>query len=293
MARDIYVQSCGLGSNQDYSWQKINEDNSQRPEIPPLLDDKIDKKSKTPKISDLYASQDPSLVILRNGDKLLLLVTALKAVERSKKYGRSLRNSIAFVTQDEDLIRVTAARILKDWESFRSIVDKAVNFDKEQGFNVNWQAIDNYLKESEINAIDSKDPDITIKVAKDSLINGVSRPNSAIGNLAEELKNHRLPELNDALVVVTGNVSEDTFGSRVWRGISERVTSEDWKSPPPKLRDKDNYVLFFWGIIIMLILIILMAVGAIYLKTNNQQNQEKITPEITIPQKQTQTEIFP
>lgn len=212
MARDIYVQSCGLGSNQDYSWQKINEDNSQRPEIPPLLDDKIDKKSKTPKISDLYASQDPSLVILRNGDKLLLLVTALKAVERSKKYGRSLRNSIAFVTQDEDLIRVTAARILKDWESFRSIVDKAVNFDKEQGFNVNWQAIDNYLKESEINAIDSKDPDITIKVAKDSLINGVSRPNSAIGNLAEELKNHRLPELNDALVVVTGNVSEDTFG---------------------------------------------------------------------------------
>lgn len=293
MARDIYVQSCGFGANQDYSWQKKDGD-GQSPEIPPLLEDGIDKnKGKTTKISDLYASQDPSLVILRDGDKLLLLVTALKAVERSKKYGRSLRNSIAFVTENENLIRGTAARILKDWESFTEKVDEAVVFDKEKGFEVKWQVIDNYLNESEIKDIDSKDPDLTIKVAKDSLINGVSRQNGrAIAELAEELQNYRLPKLNDALVVVTGNVSEDLLATWVWRGISERVTSDIWIEKPPKLQPKDDSRLFFWGIIIMFMLIIMIAVGAIYIMANNQQKQITPTPEISIPQKQTQTEML-
>ncbi|MBD2778881.1 hypothetical protein [Iningainema tapete] len=235
---EIYVQSCGLAPEHDYRWLKITKDN-QSEDIPPLLKEQINtKKGKKVYLSDLYESHDHSIVLAKDDSKLLLLVTALKAIERSKLYGRGVRNSVAFIgeyCEDEPVLRIIAANALKDWESFRHIIDKAVYFDKNEGFLVDIESINKYIENvtNEVGYRKFETPDPSIKIAKNS--------RDIKKKLAEELEKYLLPDWDGPLVIVTGNVSEKVLRKHfVWRSVSERVQQydgENWKQIPESDED--------------------------------------------------------
>ncbi|MBR8839277.1 MAG: hypothetical protein DSM106950_36075 [Stigonema ocellatum SAG 48.90 = DSM 106950] len=250
---EIYVQSCGLAPEHDYRWWKISQD-LQSKEIPPILKNKINTKVY---LTDLYESHDPSIVLAKDGSQLLLLVTALKAIKRSKDYGRGIRNSVAFIgeyPEYEPVLRIIAANALEEWESFRHKIDEAVEFDQNLGFKVDFDSIKNYVEDVKNKVKDGvfEKPDLTRKIAN----NNVLKKNE----LAQELRKFCLPkDWKGPLVIVTGNASENVLTQNfVWRSVSERVLqdkSENWK----EIKDvnKKIIVILFLGIAGIALLIIL------------------------------------
>lgn len=148
---EIYVQSCGVAQEHDYRWLKIPQEGEPHLEIPRILREasRIEKRNKV-RITDLYESQDPSIVMARDKGELLLLVTALDAVDRTRIYGRQVRNSVAWVTQEsqenKQLLTKIATQAKQEWEYLRKVVDDAVDFDDKYGFRVNRQMIEHYIE---------------------------------------------------------------------------------------------------------------------------------------------------
>ncbi len=148
---EIYVQSCGIAQEHDYRWLKIPQQGTPYPEIPRILKEasRIDNGSKV-RLTDLYESQEPTLMIARDKGELLLLVTALEAVERTKVYRRQVRNSVAWVTEDTEenkqLFNKIATQAKQEWEYLRKVIDGAVDFDDQNGFIVNRELIQHYVE---------------------------------------------------------------------------------------------------------------------------------------------------
>lgn len=143
---DIYVQSCGLHPKQDYCWVKIIQTENQLPDNPPLLVPVKDKNGQAGSIVDFYYSEAPSIVLARGKDRSILVIAALVASDRSKIYGRTIRNSIALITPDIQLLEKIAARASHHWEDFTHQIDRAVTFDEESGFKVNLSTIESYIE---------------------------------------------------------------------------------------------------------------------------------------------------
>ncbi|MFB2837575.1 hypothetical protein [Floridanema evergladense] len=150
MNADIYVQSCGIAQEHDYHWRKIINNENQPREIPLILKEAIRiEKGSTVRITDKYNSQKPSVVLANHKGKLLLLLTALEAMQRTKIYGRQVRNSIALVTihspENEQALREIVNFAEQDWESVRRAIDEAVTTNSENGFEVNRELIEQNL----------------------------------------------------------------------------------------------------------------------------------------------------
>ncbi len=143
---DIYVQSCGLHPKQDYCWLKIIETGDRLQDNPPLLVQVKDKNGREGLITDFYYSEAPSIVLARGNSKSILVITALVATDRSKIYGRTIRNSLAIITDDTKLLKTIADRASQHWDDFRHQIDLAVKFDEESGFNVDLPTIKSYIK---------------------------------------------------------------------------------------------------------------------------------------------------
>lgn len=204
---DIYVQSRGFAQDDDYCWQR---------ETPPII--------KKHKVNSLIQSESPSVVIARYGGKLLLLVTGLQANERVDFIGRTIRNSVAWISQepdDEAKFRAIAVRALNG--SLSKDIDKLIVFGGEYGFKFEEEEIKNLDFLDEI-GIEYVEPDNEKKIAKNS-------QNLRI-ELANELKKYRLPTMENAvLVVVTGIKSASTLmQTKVWRGLSNIVQEEQWSA---------------------------------------------------------------
>lgn len=148
---EIYVQSCGVAQEHDYRWLKIPQEGQAYPEIPRILRQasRIENGSKV-RLTDMYESQEPSIVMARDNGELLLLITALEAMERTKVYGRQVRNSVAWVTQDSEVNKKIASKVAaharENWENLRKIVDEAVDFDDKYGFRVNREPLEKYIE---------------------------------------------------------------------------------------------------------------------------------------------------
>ena len=143
---DIYVQSCGLHPKQDYCWLKIIQTENQLQDNPPLLLQVKDKNGQAGLITDFYYSEAPSIVLARGNNKSILVITALVAADRSKIYGRTIRNSLAIITPDTQLLQKIADRASLHWEDFTHQIDRAVKFDEESGFKVDLPTIESYIK---------------------------------------------------------------------------------------------------------------------------------------------------
>ncbi|MEC4814056.1 MAG: hypothetical protein SAK29_12400 [Scytonema sp. PMC 1069.18] len=225
----IYVQSRGLSQDYDYCWL---------PEVPPIL--------KKYRINDLIQSESPSLVLGRYENQLILLITGLEASERADVQRRKIRNSVAWVGEDnqenEEKLRAIAACALQDKlkETLQDEIDQAVTFGGEFGFQVAFEDI-SQLSVAETITTRSFPAKVDKKIGKNS--------KNLRDNLAYDLEESCLPKGNDfnntPLVIVTGIKSENALKQAgVWRGLSNLVQGEGWKDPYKKsLTPEPEYAL--------------------------------------------------
>ncbi len=143
---DIYVQTCGLHPKQDYCWMKILQQENQLKDNPPLLLKVKDKSGQQGLITDFYDSEAASIILAKGESKSILVITALKAGNRSQIYGRPVRNSVAFISEDERNLQKIADRASHNWDAITAEIDRAVDFDDEYGFKVDRQLIEEYIK---------------------------------------------------------------------------------------------------------------------------------------------------
>ncbi|MBD1804634.1 hypothetical protein H6F98_03980 [Microcoleus sp. FACHB-SPT15] len=222
---EIYVQSGGVAQEHDYCWL---DENHNIVEAHPLV-----KKAK-----DLIESEAFSVVLARNSDKLLLLVTGLKASERKDYRGRTIRNSVAWIAQDTDenepTLRAIAAHALLGF--LEKDIDGAVKSGGEKGFEVSFDQIktlpEGRIDQSKSEPLNSPQKEKKIGRTSDNLKK----------ELASDLKQYCLPrqepehksdnQLFVPLVVVTGIQDKETLQKAgVWRGLSSLVNSnsQNWE----------------------------------------------------------------
>jgi hypothetical protein len=239
----IYVQSRGLSQDYDYCWL---------PEVPPIL--------KKYRINDLIQSESPSLVLGRYENKLILLVTGLEASERIDFQRRTIRNSVAWVGEDnqenEEKLRAIAVYALRGL--LKADIDRAVKFGGEHGFEISFDAI----RQIKVDEVRNFEPKLESKLGKNS--------QELRDYLAYELEERCLPTSKEfshsPLVVVTGIKSENALKQAgVWRGLSNLVQGEGWQDPYKKSltpeaayaltsqRDKQNSTLVYWVVSTILI----------------------------------------
>ncbi|GAA6616600.1 hypothetical protein [Scytonema sp. NUACC26] len=208
----IYVQSRGFSQDYDYCWL---------PEVPPIL--------RQYRINDVIQSESPSVVLGRYDNRLLLLVTGLEASERADFQGRKIRNSVAWVGEDneanEQKLRAIAAYALRGL--LDTDLDKAVKFGGEFGFEVAFDII-SHFQVDEVKQFNAK------------LESKIGRNSEYLRNdIAYELEERCLPKGNGfnniPLVVVTGIKSVNALKqANVWRGLSNLVPGEGWLEPYKK-----------------------------------------------------------
>ncbi len=219
----IYVQSCEIAQEHGYCWLDENQKIVEEPDL-------------IKQVRDLIESEAPSVVLAQNSKELLLLVTGLKASQRTDYRGRTIRNSVAWIdtkdTKDnehifknEHTLRSLAARALRD--ELGENIDSAVDSRGETGFEVSFKNIPNLTEKVE--------PKNQHLPSKKQQIEQVSEKNKI--KLALELENHCLPKpllkikLDDKqvvpLVVVTGVQDKETLKkAKVWREMSSLVIKD-------------------------------------------------------------------
>ncbi|MBD1803863.1 hypothetical protein H6F98_00015 [Microcoleus sp. FACHB-SPT15] len=211
---DFYVQSCGVAQEHGYCWLDENQKIVEEPDL-------------IKKVKNLIESEAPSVVLARDSDKLLLLVTGLKASHRTDYRGRTIRNSVAWVDEDtsenERTLRALAARALRG--SLGEGIDCAVDSRKETGFEVSFKKIQELTATAK-----AKKQQLPLEREKKQI-----KPTSKEDKkeLAEELEEYCLPKPKSdnqqvvPLVVVTGIQDKETLeNAGVWRGMSSLVTKD-------------------------------------------------------------------
>ncbi|PZO52719.1 MAG: hypothetical protein DCF15_13415 [Phormidesmis priestleyi] len=264
----IYIQSRGKSQDHDYAWLKIEDNDRQEPEIPHVL--------KAIKPEELIDSQNPSIVLARSGEHLLLLATALDTQDgRTDFMGRQIRNSVAWVEEyspaSQQLMRKLAIQALKGKlaDAVQQAVENAAS--NTYGFEADFKKlkeIERVANEEEIG--DTKFERYPLKV-------GGACPD-LISKLVGDLETYQLPESSgdETFVVLTTMKSAEGLKAKsVWRGLSNRIESEskEWKeysvkknvkAPPnrkaaQKSSIKGILILLIVGVIIMALLIFLIA----------------------------------
>ncbi len=206
----IYVQSAGFSQEQDYSWQEITKNKQEPIEEPDWV-----KKNKV-----LLQTETHSIFLGRESNKLILLVTGMKASKRQDYRGRTIRNSIALSARDneENEQKIRGIAVLALEGKLENEIDSAINEGGEYGFAISYEKIDNLIKAS-LQTEKSNTATIRLMIGKNSEKNREE--------IAEQLKKDRLPQKPNTLVVVTGIKKEnDLKTAGVWRGLSNLVEKE-------------------------------------------------------------------
>ncbi|TVU53215.1 MAG: hypothetical protein EA414_13535 [Arthrospira sp. PLM2.Bin9] len=217
---DTYVQSRGI--SKDYCW--LDQNQRKISDLPDNL-----KRMLTMVDGDYF-----SLVIYRANGQLSLLVTALKSQNRIDNQTRKICNSVVWAgwfgnDSDEGTLRSLAIQALNG--ELAAKVDPAViSENNEQGFTVNFDRLkpENLgLASVENNPADSEKIG-NLSALKDELIG--------------DLKKYALPKHDGMLVVVCSTVSKSSLeGERVWRGLSDQISGDDWIDLPGEDDKSDNF----------------------------------------------------
>ena len=210
----IYVQSAGFSQEQDYSWQEIIKDEQKQIDEPDWVKEK----------KVLLQTEAHSIFLGRESNQLILLVTGMKASKRKDYRGRTIRNSIALIAQDneDNEQKIRGITVLALEGKLENNIDSAIKEGGEYGFEVSYETIDNLIKAS----LQTKNSTGT----KPVMIGKNSEDNRKI--IADELKEYRLPQktsayASEALVVVTGIKKEDDLKKAgVWRALSTLIEKE-------------------------------------------------------------------
>lgn len=278
---EIYVQSRGIAQDKGYCWVQTKADNTQQ-----IVDEhELVKKNKY-----LIENESFSLVLVRDTGKLLLLITGIKATQRTDYIGRTILNSVAWVgeeNEDNELsLRAIAIRALRSYcgeDSLKKQVVDAVESDINQGFIVKFDA----LKADEL-----------AKTIKNQIQNSTPSEQSEIGlsneknarKLIEDLEKFQLPNKQSPLVVFTGIQLQSALKeARVWRGYSslndqKKIARTGNGATQANKREKPLFIL-----IISISLIALVVLLFIFQPWKEQpkpsDNEPKETPVQISPQK--------
>jgi hypothetical protein len=207
---EVYVQSGGV--SKEYSWLK-------EPDQTIVLPDNDLKPMLKMVDSDYF-----SVVLYRpqeGGNKLLLLVTALKSQNRIDNRTRKICNSLLWVgdnsDEDEATLRSLSIQALND--ELATKIDQAVfSENNAQGFKVNFKQLkpENLVNSENLgNQTDGSHKVGNLSALKDSLI--------------DDLKKYSLPKHDGMLVVVCSTVSQSSLErEKVWRGLSDSIPGDEW-----------------------------------------------------------------
>ncbi|MCF4966935.1 hypothetical protein [Nostoc sp. CMAA1605] len=219
---EIYVYSAGVSQQDDYCWQKITEN----------YQEKISEPALVSKFKELLETESPSLLLARDYNQLILLITGMKASQRRDYRGRTIRNSVAWIfpksEENEQKLQELAALSLRG--ELDNKIDDAITQDAEYGFKVSFQEIgdiiSNLNKRDRINTAES-----SYMLAYNSQANR--------DKLATLLETKSLPpqEKNvDVLIVVTGIKAEDALiKNLVWRGLSNLIKHQSFTEYNPQV----------------------------------------------------------
>jgi len=205
---EIYVQSRGVSEKNGYCWLQIVENSQQR----------VDEPLPIKKFKDLLQTEALSILLARENNQLLLLVTGIKASTRTDFMGRTIRNSVAWIGKESDecILRAIAIRALESFrgeDSLKEEIDAAVKPDVEDGFQVNFDAL-KAQELAKIVEVENNAPDKNIEI-------GLSNNEENEKKLLQDLKGCQLPDKQGPLVVFTGIKSQSALKEAgVWRGYS-------------------------------------------------------------------------
>jgi|GEM_PF-5341592 len=236
---EIYIQSCGKSLEQDYSWQKLSDDERAYKIEPPKIMEWINR----------YVQKDAhSVFIGRKENKLILFISNLESSKRSDYVGRKARNSILYIAknqEEESLIRYLAASSLSDINVLISAIDKTIAFgDNESGFVVDHQKFYKILGQ-DLSSLGTLRTNNTCKIGKNSP--------ELRSELANEILNNQLPQKDGVLVVVTHYQDPKLFKeTKVWRGLSALITENSWQKVS---QQSTPYTLIAAGMVGLLLLI--------------------------------------
>ncbi len=266
----IYIQSCGISQDNDYRWLKINQ-NEAKPENPQVLLQSINNLSIKP--IELIDSQKSSIILLSLRNDYCLLVTGLRArKERTDFMGRPIRNSVLWICQkDNENLKIRSLVIQALRGELDSKIDKTIINAGEYGFEVNYDSLKE-LSNSTLAIGNSYQTNSSFKIGKNC--------DSLREELALELESSTLPDKEGLLIVVTSIKSAYSLQeSGVWRGLSNRVESEEFKpySSLAIAKPGTEKKTLWLGIAISMILLIAIALIIIKL-TTPQQPQPQINP---------------
>lgn len=288
----IYILSRGVSEKHDYCWQQIDENSQQQAHEPILVK----------KFKHLLQTEAPSLLLARESTKLLLLVTGMRASERTDFMGRTIRNSVAWVGEDADepILRAIAIRALQSFlsededPSLKKEIDDAVQPHENEGFKVDFEALKAH-KIAEPISVEESAPDPRRKIGKSD---------KRVGELVEELKECHLPKEEGALVVFTGIKAKSALEqAEVWRGLSNLVKVEDWPAQKKiggsvkggSQADKTGKIIIILIISISLIALTVLLVISQPRKEPSKQpgNDQKEVPAQILPEKDSEQQKSP
>ncbi len=232
----IYVKTSALGKT-GIHWRSIESEKRQPVEVPSLIKHQVigEENGQIVIVNDLIDEVKPSLLVLRDNEKLLLEITGIESPQRSIRLGRKVFNSIVWIADDieenEVVLRKIAhsaiQNILQKDLSFSQMIEKSVEFSGLEEFRVNLREVDEYIEQIEPVSSHNFSEIPSYKVEYKSSEN--------LEKLAEELQNYCLPKQwlnwdgttkNDGvLIVVTENLEKRTILHKagVWRGFATNV----------------------------------------------------------------------
>ncbi|MHC5938901.1 hypothetical protein [Nostoc sp.] len=237
---EIYVKTSALGQT-GIHWRSIKSEEHQPVEVPGLILRQVigEENGQRAIVNDLINEVKPSLLILRDKEKLLLEITGIESPQRSIRLGRKVFNSILWIADDieenEVVLRKIAysaiQNILQKDFSLSKMIEKSVEFYGLEEFRVNLKEVNEYIEH--IEPVYSNKFSDNIESYQQYQIEYKS--SESLEKLAEELRNYPLPKesvnwdgetKNDSvLIVVTENLEKRTILHKagVWRGFATNV----------------------------------------------------------------------
>lgn len=232
---EIYVKTSALGQT-GIHWRYAKSEEYQPIETPSLIKRQVIQKENGQQVivNDLIDEVKPSLIILRDEQKLLLEVTGIESPQRSNQLGRIVLNSIVWIADDckenEVVIRQIAYSAIQSFlqkeNPLSEMIQRSISFHGLEEFRVNLKEVNSFVAQLEqVQNQYFRHTEPPQKIQDKSPEN--------LKDLADELRNYHLPkkwsswnERNKGiLVVVTDNLEQQTIlhEAGVWRGFANNV----------------------------------------------------------------------
>lgn len=218
----LYVQSRGTSQEDDYRWLKI-EETAQMPQTPSFLNQSLSPQY--PSLVSLIDSHKFSLILARDGQHFILLVTGLESTH-TDFMGRKIRNSVVWIAPVDNQAQIRALTV----SALQGTLDEAIastivrDGDSDYGFTVDTSKLTQLTQNIELQYHNNANP--VCKLGYNSL--------ESRQEIALEVQANSFPATPKLLVVVTTIKSaEDLQKFKVWRGLSNRIESKDLMAITP------------------------------------------------------------